>query len=162
MNTFDELRYFVYSEKHFVFSIECFPSTSDSIRQQILRAYLQCYKRLQSPVLEDIELDPVQYGYWIDKKENWFQLFLPNLQCPATSPTHIRAKSAVDLRATSVEYLISHVASTANVNHQLTVKILSKKLYSNEFLFILFTVKNLLSSLETFNCSCPPFFITSL
>ena len=103
VNTSYEIRYV---RVHFEFSIECFPSTSDSIRQQILRAYLQCYKRLQSPVLEDIELDSLQYGYQIDKKRKLFQLFLPNLQCPATSHTHIRAKSAVDLTATSVEYLI--------------------------------------------------------
>ena len=62
VNTFDELRYLVYHEKHLEFNIERFPPTSDSIRQHILRAYLQSYKRLQSAVLEDIPLDPLEYG----------------------------------------------------------------------------------------------------
>ena len=47
VNTFDELRYVVYHEKHLEFNIKRFPPTSDSIRQHILRAYLQCNKRLQ-------------------------------------------------------------------------------------------------------------------
>ena len=40
VDTFNELRFIVYHEKHLQFDIERFPPTSDSIRQHILRAYL--------------------------------------------------------------------------------------------------------------------------
>ena len=38
VETFDELRFMVYHEKHLTFDIERFPPTSDSIRQHIMRA----------------------------------------------------------------------------------------------------------------------------
>ena len=38
VDTFDELRFFVYHEKYLEFDIEHFPPTSDNIRQHILRA----------------------------------------------------------------------------------------------------------------------------
>ena len=49
VDTFNQLRFIVYHEKHQQFDIERFPTTSDSIRQHILRAYLQCYIWLHAP-----------------------------------------------------------------------------------------------------------------
>ena len=67
VKSFDELRYVVFHKKYLEFSIERFPPTSDSIRQHIMRAYLQSYKRLLSPFLENITLKPVDLGYRVDE-----------------------------------------------------------------------------------------------
>ena len=86
VKAFDELRYVVYHDKHLDFNIERFPPTSDSIRQHIMRAYLQCYKRLQSPFLENIELDPVNFGYRIDEDEKLVPVISTKPSIPSNFP----------------------------------------------------------------------------
>ena len=86
VKTFDELRYTVYHEKHLEFDIERFPPTSDSIRQHIMRAYLQCFKRRQSPFVESIELDPVNYGYRIDEDEKLVPVISTKPPIPSNFP----------------------------------------------------------------------------
>lgn len=44
VDTFNELCFVVYQEKDFQFDIERFPPTLDSIKHDIKRAYLQCYR----------------------------------------------------------------------------------------------------------------------
>lgn len=51
VDTFSELCFIAYHEKHLQFDIECFPPASDSIRQYIMRAYFQCYIWLCVPFL---------------------------------------------------------------------------------------------------------------
>ena len=59
VDTFHELRFIVYHEKYLELDIERFPPTSDNIRQHMLRAYGQWYIWLNSPFLENIDLDPL-------------------------------------------------------------------------------------------------------
>ena len=59
----DELHFIVYHENYLEFDTEHFLPTSNNLRQHILRAYLQCYIWLHSAFLENIELDPLEYGY---------------------------------------------------------------------------------------------------
>ena len=68
VDTFNQLRFIVYHEKHLQF--ERFSPTSDSIKQHILRAYLQCHIWLHAPFLENIELNPLDYGYKLDDNGN--------------------------------------------------------------------------------------------
>ena len=70
VDTFDEHRYLVYHEKHLKFDIECFPPTSASVSQHIPHAYLQCYIWLRAPFIEDIQLNPLDYGYTLDENGN--------------------------------------------------------------------------------------------
>ena len=70
VDTFDELRFIVYHKKYLEFDIERFPPTSDNIRQYILRAYLQCYIWLHSAFLENIDHDPLEYGYRLTEDNN--------------------------------------------------------------------------------------------
>ena len=66
VSTFDDLRYVVYHEKYQEFSIEKFPPTSASIREHILRAYLQTYMWVHAPFVSHTEIDPLLYGYECD------------------------------------------------------------------------------------------------
>ena len=70
VDTFNELPYLVYHKKHLKFDIERFPPTSASVRQHILRAYLQCYIWLHAPFIADIQLNPLDYGYTLDENGN--------------------------------------------------------------------------------------------
>ena len=54
VDTFDELRFIVYYDKHLVFDIEHFPPTSDTISQHILRSCLQCYTWLHPAFWETL------------------------------------------------------------------------------------------------------------
>ena len=85
-NTFDELRYIVYHEKHLQFDIERFPPTSASVRQHILRAYLQCYMWLHSPFLEDIQLNPLDYRYTLDENGDLVPVLTTELSIPDEFP----------------------------------------------------------------------------
>ena len=123
VETFDELRYLVFHEKHLVFDIERFPPTSDSMRQHILRAYFQCYKWTKSPFLEDIALDPLDYGYCIDEDDKWSPLYQLSHPFPATFPIHVHVRSVPKQLRASVEYLILLAASTVNVMQALSAKI---------------------------------------
>ena len=84
--TFDELRFMVYHEKHLSFDIERFPPTSDSIRQHIMRAYFQCHKWLRSPFVENIDLDPLDFGYCIDEDENMVPIISTKPSIPSDFP----------------------------------------------------------------------------
>ena len=55
-DSFDEMRFIVYHEKYLDFDTECFPPTSDNIRQHAMRAYLQCYIWPHSAFLENTDL----------------------------------------------------------------------------------------------------------
>ena len=70
VDTFDELRFIVYYDKHLVFDTEHFPPTSDTIRQHILRSHLQCYTWLHPAFLGNIDLDPLKYGYRLTEDSN--------------------------------------------------------------------------------------------
>ena len=88
VDTFDELRFIVYHEKYLEFDIKRFPSTSDNIREHILRAYLQCYIWLHSAFLENIDLDPLEYGYRLTEDRNLVQIILtkPPIPCNFSQP----------------------------------------------------------------------------
>ena len=70
VDTFTELRFIVYHEKYLEFDIERFLPTSDNIRQHILRPCLQCFIWLHSAFLENIDLDPLEYGYRLTENSN--------------------------------------------------------------------------------------------
>ena len=78
VDTFDELRFIVYHEKYLEFDIERFPPTSDNIRQHILRADLQCFIWLHSAFLENIDLDPLEYGYRLTEDRNLVPIISTN------------------------------------------------------------------------------------
>ena len=86
VDTFDELRFIVYHEKYLKFDIECFPPTSDKIRQHILRAYLQCYIWLHPAILENINLDPLQYGYRLNEGSNLVRIISTKPSIPSNFP----------------------------------------------------------------------------
>ena len=83
---FDELRNLVYHEKHLQFDIERFPPTSDSITQHILRAYLQCNKWLRAPYIQNIALDPLDYGYRLDENDDIVPVILTKPSIPSNFP----------------------------------------------------------------------------
>ena len=68
VGTFDKLRYNIYHKKTFQLDLEKLPCTSASVHLHIKRAYLQCYRWLHAPYLENVPLDPTEYGYTLDKK----------------------------------------------------------------------------------------------
>ena len=86
VDTFDEMRFIVYHEKYLQFDIECFPPTSDNIRQHILHAYLQCYIWLHSPFLENIDLDPLVYGYRLTEDSNLVPIISTKPAIPSNFP----------------------------------------------------------------------------
>ena len=86
VDTFDKLRYTVYHEKHLQFDIERYPPTSATIRQHILRAYLQCYLWLHAAFLDDIQLDPLNYGYTLDENNGFAPLLSDDPAIPEDFP----------------------------------------------------------------------------
>ena len=86
VDTFDELRFIVCHEEYLKFDIECFPPTSDKIRQHILRAYLQCYIWLHPAILENINLDPLQYGYRLNERSNLVPIISTKPSIPSNFP----------------------------------------------------------------------------
>ena len=86
VDSFDELRFLVYHEKHLQFDIERFPPTSASIKQHILRVYLQCYMWLHASFIEDIQLNPLDYGYMFDDNENLIPLMTTEPSIPDEFP----------------------------------------------------------------------------
>ena len=86
VDTFDELQYIVYHEKHLQFDIERFPPTSASVRQHILRAYIQCYIWLHAPFLQDIQLNLLDYGYALDENGNLVPLLTEEVSLPEEFP----------------------------------------------------------------------------
>ena len=92
VDTFDELRLMVYHEKHLQFDIERSPPTSDSIRQHILRAYLQSYIWSHATLLDHIDLDPLNYGYELDEDENLVPIISSCAPTPSNFPQPCNCK----------------------------------------------------------------------
>ena len=59
---FDDLRYNVYHDKKFQFDLEKFPSTSESMKLHIQRAYFQAYLWKRASFADQISLIPEEYG----------------------------------------------------------------------------------------------------
>ena len=66
VETFDELRHYQYHKKSFEFSLEKLAATSKSIHLHIKRAYFQCYRWSHVAFIENVTLDPIDYGYVTD------------------------------------------------------------------------------------------------
>ena len=66
VETFDELRHYQYHKKSFEFSLEKLAATSKSIHLHIKRAYFQCYRWSHVAFIENVTLDPIDYGYVAD------------------------------------------------------------------------------------------------
>ena len=69
MDTFDDLQNHTYHLKSFQLSLEKLPCTSSSIHLHIMRAYLQCYLWLHAPFVENVEINPLEFGFYISNKE---------------------------------------------------------------------------------------------
>lgn len=67
---FDDLRNKVYYKKATEINIEKLPPTSSSIALDIKRAYLQTYIWLHAPFTSELDIDPLQYGYELDKDDD--------------------------------------------------------------------------------------------
>ena len=127
VDTFDELHFIVYHEKYLEFGIECFPPPSDNRRQHILRAYLQCYIQLQSAFLENIDLDPLEYGSRLTEDSNLVPIKSTKLSVPSIFPQQCncqKAKNAANLLSANVDYWKSVAVSSVNVTEALGVRTL--------------------------------------
>ena len=69
IDTFDDLRNHTYHLKSFQLSLEKLPCTSSSIHLHIMRAYLQCYLWLHAPFVENVEINPLEFGFYISNEE---------------------------------------------------------------------------------------------
>ena len=70
IDDFDNLRNKTYYKKSTEINIEKLPPTSSSIALHIKRAYLQIYIWLHAPFMNNLEIDPLQYGYEIDEDDD--------------------------------------------------------------------------------------------
>ena len=70
IDDFDNLWNKTYYKKSTKINIEKLPPTSSSIALHIKRAYLQTYIWLHAPFMNNLEIDPLQYGYEIDEDDN--------------------------------------------------------------------------------------------
>ena len=96
-------------------TIERFLPTSDNIRQHILRAYLQCYIWLHYAFLENIDLDPLEYGYRLTEIATLPQSYQLNRQFPATFLSHATTKNAAKSVSANVGYWKFVAASSVNL-----------------------------------------------
>ena len=71
---FFNFRYRTYHQYSFKLDLEKLPTTSDTIRTHILRAYFQSYLWYHTPFERSVELDPVQYGYHLED-----ECFIPTI-----------------------------------------------------------------------------------
>ena len=69
IDNFDDLRHKTYYKKSTEISIEKLPPTSSSITLHIKRAYLQTYIWLRAPFINNLEIDPLQYGYEVNEDD---------------------------------------------------------------------------------------------
>ena len=69
IDNFDDLRHKTYYKKSTEISIEKLPPTSSSIALHIKRAYFQTYIWLRAPFINNLEIDPLQYGYEVNKDD---------------------------------------------------------------------------------------------
>ena len=70
IDDFDNLLNKTYYKKSTEINIEKLPPTSSSIALHIKRAYLQTYIWLNAPFMNNLEIDPLQYGYEIDEDDD--------------------------------------------------------------------------------------------
>lgn len=83
LDKFDDLKFELYYKKLYHFDLQKFPPTSSSIRQNIPRAYLQCYLWLHASVIEDISRNPLEFGYTFNDKKHLAPLIKPHLTLPS-------------------------------------------------------------------------------
>ena len=121
VDTFNELRLLSIDSKS---TIERFLPTSDNIRQHILRAYLQCYIWLHYAFLENIDLDPLEYGYRLTEIATLPQSYQLNRQFPATFLSHATTKNAAKSVSANVGYWKFVAASSVNLMQVLGVRTL--------------------------------------
>ena len=121
VDTFNELRLLSIDSKS---TIELFLQTSDNIRQHILRAYLQCYIWLHYAFLENIDLDPLEYGYRLTETATLPQSYQLNRQFPATFLSHATTKNAAKSVSANVGYWKFVAASSVNLMQVLGVRTL--------------------------------------
>ena len=82
LDKFDDIRNELYHKKLHQFTLEKFPSTSSSIRQLILQAYLQCHLRLHALFIEVISRNLLQYGYMLNEEDHLVPSFSIKLSTP--------------------------------------------------------------------------------
>ena len=82
ITTFDDLRYKTFHKNVFQLDIEKLPCTSSSIVLHIKRAYLQCYRWVHAAYLEDIALNPIDYGYSLNENN----VLAPEIVLPEITP----------------------------------------------------------------------------
>ena len=70
IDDFDNLRNKTYYKKSTEINIEKLPPTSPSIALHIKRAYLQTYIWLHVPFMNNLEIDPLQYGNDFDEDDD--------------------------------------------------------------------------------------------
>ena len=86
MKTFDDLRNQTYHQKSFQLNLEKLPATSSSIRLHIKRAYLQCHLWIHAPFMETIDIDPIQFGYFLNDDEEIAPLIMNGPSIPDDFP----------------------------------------------------------------------------
>ena len=86
LDCFDDLRYEIYDDKKFQFDMEKFPPTSKSIKQHIRRAYLQSHLWLHASFVEDITLNPLEYGYVEEDEEQLIPVVVSRSHIPDDFP----------------------------------------------------------------------------
>ena len=74
VDTFDELRFIVYHEKYVQFDIERFPPTSEKV------------------FLENIDLDPLEYGYRLTEDNNLVPIISTKQSIPSNFPQACNCK----------------------------------------------------------------------
>ena len=97
LDKFDDLKFELYYKKLYHFDLEKFPSTSSSIRQQMLWTYLQCHLWLNAPFKEDISRDPPEYGYIFNDEDHLAPIVKPHLALPSDFPSLRKLQVCTDL-----------------------------------------------------------------
>ena len=70
IQTFHDLCFQTYHKKSFQLDLENLPCMSNNTQLHIKCSFLQCYRWLQSPFVENIDLEPMDYKYIIDEDEH--------------------------------------------------------------------------------------------
>ena len=118
---FDVVSHETFCDKKFAFDLEKLPPTRTSIRQHILRAFLQCEMWLKAPSGENSTLDPAQYGYNFNANGH----AIPDIINGSPFPVPCNClKCSRDMVCVHVEFEIFHAANSANARKNQTAKIL--------------------------------------
>ena len=86
MKTFDDLRSQTYHQKSFQLNLEKLPAMSSSFFLHIKRAYLQCHLWIHAPFMETIDIDPIQFGYFLNDGEEIAPLIMNGPSIPDDFP----------------------------------------------------------------------------